>query len=294
MVGLDSTHRYALPKSGYEREFSWDPWGSIGVTHDNCYDYAFGSFSDNRTVKSVPGAAAKLSSNKLTFRNCNGIVKLVLADNPKRVYRMKNPNSRPRPGFYKVMCFVAPTNDFGDSFGDFHWYAQMGSVRYRTVIGDTVEKVAKLFHVKPAVVLAAAKRSTPPKSNSDGKIATANTNVKRPVSLVRGTPLTPGRIIRFPVNLWSHKQGHASGPLMIDASGKTIVDPRRSDRKWKPGFHYTKFCAAYGVMRGAVRTGNLANGNTVRNVNTPRRATGTINKPNSRPAGNSNRRKNIA
>mgnify|MGYP003332356593 CR=1 FL=1 len=296
MVGLDSTHRYAMPKSGYEREFSWDPWGSSGVVHDNCYDYAFGSFSANRVAKSVPGVGAGLSSNHLTFRNCDGIVKRVLADNPKRVYHMKNPNARPRPGYYKVMCFVAPTNDFGERTGDFHWYVQMGSVRYKTVPGDTVEGLAKLFHVKPAVVLAAARRTTPPKSNSDGKIATNNTNVKRPASRTRGTPLTPGRILRFPVNLWSHKQGHASGPLMIDASGKTIVDPRRSDRKWKPGFHYTKFCAAYGVMRGAVRTGNLRNGNTVQNVNTPRRANGTINKPNNsnRNSRNAKSRKNLA
>lgn len=281
MVGLDSTHRYALPKSGYEREFSWDPWGG-SFDHDNCYDYAFGSYSANRLVKSVPGAAARIGSNSLSFRNCNGIVKRVLADNPKRVYHMKNPNARPRPGYYKVMCFVAPTNDFNNRSGDFHWYVQMGGVRYRTVLGDTVESLAKLFHVKPAVVLAAAKKSTPPKSPTDGKISAANSNVKRPVLRTRGTPLAPGRILRFPVNLWSHKQGHATGPLMIDASGKMIVDPRRSDRKWKPGFHYTKFCAAYGVMRGAVRTGNLSNGNTVQNVNSPRRPNGSINKPQSR------------
>lgn len=285
MVGVDSTHKWALPKSGSEREFSWDPWGTLGVVHDNCYDYAFGSFSANRVVKSIPGAAARINSNNLTYRNCDGIVKRVLADNPKKVYRMKNPDARPRPGYYKVMCFVAPTNDFGNSSGDFHWYAQMGSVRYRTVPGDTVEKIAKLFHVRPAVVMAAAKRSSLPKSNSDGKIASNNANVKRPTSMARGTPLNPGRLIRFPVNLWSHKQGHASGPLMIDASGKTIVDPRRSDRKWKPGFHYTKFCSAYGVMRGAVRTGNKTNGNTIKNVNTPVRS----NAPR-----NANGRKNVA
>ncbi len=285
--GRDSTSPRALPKSGYEREFSWDPWGTSGVVHDNCYDYAFGSFSPNRIAKSVPGAGANIPSNNLTFRNCNGIIKRVLADNPKRVYHMKNPNAKPKPGYYKVMCFVAPTNDFGNSTGDFHWYAQMGSVRYRTVPGDTVEKVARLFHVRPAVVLAAARKSTVPKSNSDGKIATNNSNVKRPVMRSTGTALVPGRIIRFPVNLWAHKQGHASGPLMIDAKGKTIVDPRRSDRKWKPGFHYTKFCAAYGVLRGAVRTGNNMNGTTISHVNTPRKANGSIN------TGNTNRRKNL-
>jgi hypothetical protein len=201
-----------------------------------------------------------MGANGLTFTTCDGIVKRVLSDNPGTVRKMKNPNARAPPGFYKVMCFVAPTNDFGNSTGDFHWYVQMGSVRYRTVVGDTVEKVARLFHVRPAIVLAAARRSLIPKSNADGKIATNNANVKRVTLRTRGTPIAPGRIIRFPVNLWSHKQGHASGPLMIDASGKTIVDPRRSDRKWKPGFHYTKFCSAYAVRRGAVRTGRNTNG----------------------------------
>lgn len=272
MVGKDSTSKYALPKSGYEREYTWDPWGRTGVTHDNCYDYAFGSFSNNRTMKSVPGAAANIPSNNLTFRKCDGIIKRVLADNPGRVYHMKDPNAKPRPGFYKVMCFVAPTNDFGNSTGDFHWYVQVGSVRYKTVQGDTVEGLAKLFHVQPMVIRKAIIRTRAPLTNTDGKIATNNTNVKRPV-VKTGTSITPGRIIRFPVNLWAHKQGHASGPLLIDASGKTIVDPRKSNRKWKPGFHYTKFCAAYGVMRGRVRTGNNNNGRNVANVNSPQKVT---------------------
>jgi hypothetical protein len=270
VVGKDSTSKWALPKSGSEREYTWDPWGRTGVTHDNCYDYAFGSFSNNRVVKSVPGASKNIPSNNLTFRTCDGIVKRVLADNPGKVFHMKNPNARARPGFFKVMCFVAPTNDFGNATGDFHWYVQMGSIRYKTVPGDTVEGLAKLFHVKPEVIRKAALRTRRPLTNSDGKISTNNTNIKRPVVKV-GTRMTAGRIIRFPANLWAHKQGHASGPLLVDASGKTIVDPRRSDRKWHPGFHYTKFCAAYEVQRGAVRTGNNNNGNNIKNVNSPQK-----------------------
>ena len=71
--------------------------------------------------------------------------------------------------------------------------------------------------------------------------------------------LVPGRILRFKVNLWSHKRGWGEGPLMIDAKGRTIVDPRKSERKWHPGFHYTRFCSAYGVRRGAANTGNNKN-----------------------------------
>ena len=253
-----ATRAKALPLSGYERTFSWDPWGRTGVNHDNCYDYAFGSFSSRRTSKSVPGNRSKIGSNGMTFTTCDGIIKRVLADNPGSVYYMKNPSAKCKPGYYKVMCFVAPTNDFGNATGDFHWYVQNQKVRYRVRAGDTVAKLARFFRVKPQVIIEATKRYTSPLTNTDGKIATNNSNIK--MNLVRNNRNAPalavGKIIEFPVNLWSHKQGWASGPLMIDASGRTIVDPRKSDRSWKPGFHYTKFCSAYGVRRGVAQTGN--------------------------------------
>jgi hypothetical protein len=249
-----------LPLSGAERTFSWDPWGSKGVTHDNCYDYAFGSFSNNRVSKSVPGDRSGMKANGLTFTTCTGIVQRVLSDNPGSVYRM-SPGARCKPGFYKVMCFVAPSNDFGNSTGDFHWYVQNNAVRYRIRSGDTIPALAKFFRVRPATIVAALPKASAPISPTDGKISTINSNFKLPV--VRSTTSYPrppvGKVITLPVNLWSHKQGHASGPLMIDASGKTIVDPRKSDRKWHPGFHYTRFCSAYGVRRGFAKTGNNRN-----------------------------------
>jgi len=250
----------ALPLSGAERTFSWDPWGTKGVTHDNCYDYAFGSFSNNRIAKSVPGDRSGMKANGLTFTTCTGIVQRVLSDNPGSVYRM-SPSARPKPGFYKVMCFVAPSNDFGNSTGDFHWYVQNNAVRYRIRSGDTVPALAKFFRVRPSVIISALPKASRPVSPSDGKISTNNSNFKLPMvrSNVRYPRLPTGKVITFPVNLWSHKQGHASGPLMIDASGKTIVDPRKSDRKWHPGFHYTRFCSAYGVRRGFAKTGNNGN-----------------------------------
>ena len=247
-----------LPLSGSERTFSWDPWGRSGVNHDNCYDYAFGSFSNRRASKSVPGDRSGMGSNGMTFRNCTGIVKRVLSDNPRSVYHMKAPSARCKSGYYKVMCFVAPSNDFGNSTGDFHWYVQNKSVRYKIRTGDTVAKLARFFHVKPSVIIQSTKKYKNPISNTDGKIATLNSNIKmrNTKNNPRSPALAPGKIIEFPVNLWSHKQGWASGPLMIDASGKTIVDPRKSNRSWKPGFHYTKFCSAYGVKRGIAQTGN--------------------------------------
>jgi hypothetical protein len=79
------------------------------------------------------------------------------------------------------------------------------------------------------------------------------------LSATSKTRLPVGRVIDFPVKLWSHKTGWAGGPLIVDASGRTITDPRKANRNYKPGFHYTKFCSAYGVRRGFARTGNNAN-----------------------------------
>lgn len=251
----------ALPLSGSERTFSWDPWGTAGVVHDNCYDYAFGSYSSTRVAKSVPGNRSRIGANGLTFTTCTGIVQRVLSDNPGNVYQMRNPNARCKPGYYKVMCFVAPSNDFGNSTGDFHWYVQNKAVRYRIRQGDTVTKLARFFRVKKAAIIDAARKYRFPVSPNDGKIATSNSNIRLPnvKSTSREPSLIPGRIIIIPVNLWSHKQGHASGPLMIDASGRTIVDPRKSNRSWRPGFHYTRFCSAYGVRLGYAKTGNNRN-----------------------------------
>ena len=273
-------------------KYTWAPWGTNGVVHDNCYDYAFGSYSSKRTSKSVPGNRSKISSNGLTFTTCAGIAKRVLADNPGNVYLMRNPNAKPRPGFYKVMCFVAPSNDFGDSTGDFHWYKEISAVRYKISAGDTVAGLAKFFRVTPRVILSALAKGRAGTGANNGRIANKNTDLyvlgryndmalkmsqrslKSPDALrvlkkynaqSNNTRLTPGKVIDFPVKLWSHKTGWAGGPLLIDASGKTISDPRKANRSYKPGFHYTKFCSAYGVRRGFAKTGANSNRNGSKN-----------------------------
>ena len=249
-----------LPLSGAEPKYSWEPWGSIGKVHDNCYDYAFGSFSKSRTMKSVPGARAHIGSDDLNFRTCKGIVYRILKDNPGMVVKhMKNPCARCPPGYYKVMCFVAPSNDFGNSTGDFHFLKQIGGVRYRTNPGDTVLGLAAFFKVHPATIMRAARGSTAPVTPNDGRFGNTiqdlkvlNMNNERHNKSLK---ILPGRIIEFPVNLWAHKQGWAGGPLMTDASSHVIVDPRKCDMNYTPGFHYTRFCSAWAVKRGMAKTG---------------------------------------
>ena len=278
----------------YAPKYTWAPWGTSGVVHDNCYDYAFGSFSPSRQSKSVPGDRSGISSNGLNFRSCRGIAERVISDNPGNVYRMKNPNARPKIGFYKVMCFVAPSNDFGNSTGDFHWYKEISAVQYKIRLGDTVLGLAKFFRVAPKVILAALAKGRTSANANNGRIANKNTDLHvlgkynvmalqrsqratRQAGALRvlqrynaqsnNSRLTPGKVIEFPVKLWSHKTGWAGGPLLVDASGKTIADPRKANRSYKPGFHYTKFCSAYAVRRGLAKTGSNSNRGRISNRN---------------------------
>jgi len=264
--------------------FTWDPWGTTGRTHCNCYDYAFDSFSPVRSAKSVPGDGAaenkrnnNLLANNLKFTSCNGIVKRVLGDNPHNVYRLKNPYAKVKPGFYKVMCFVAPKNDFGNSTGDFHWYKHNNAVRYRTRAGDTVLGLARFFRVPVKRIKDALATATKPRSPNNGRIANSN-NMRTLQSLNRNNEvarmnvrnpnsqsIAPGLVLQFKVNLWSHKQGWGTGPQLVDAKGKTIYDPIKAAKVYHPGFHYTKFCSAYAVRRGRVNTG--ANSNRRNGVN---------------------------
>jgi hypothetical protein len=243
-------------------KYTWAPWGTKGVVHDNCYDYAFGSFSNNRTSKSVPGDRSGNKANGLTFTTCDGIAKRVLGDNPGNVYKMKTGSEKPRDGFYKVMCFVAPTNDFGNSTGDFHWYKEISAIRYRIRPGDSAEALAKFFHVTKTTIQKAFATGRNSANTNNGRVANDNEELRvlnKHVKSSKGVRLPAGKVIEFPVKLWSHKTGWAGGPLIVDASGKTITDPRKADRNYKPGFHYSKFCSAYGVRRGFAKTGNNSN-----------------------------------
>jgi hypothetical protein len=252
-------------------KYTWAPWGTKGVTHDNCYDYAFGSFSNNRTSKSVPGDRSGNKANGLTFRTCKGIAKRVLGDNPGGVYKMKTGSEKPKPGFYKVMCFVAPSNDFGNSTGDFHWYKEIRSVQYKIRRGDRIDALARFFKVTPGTIRTALAKGRVSTNKNNGRIANANTDLRVLNKLSKSQTVTAslpvGKVIEIPVKLWSHKTGWAGGPLLVDASGHTISDPRKADRNYTPGFHYTKFCSAYGVRPGFAKTGNNLNRNQGRSAN---------------------------
>jgi hypothetical protein len=201
--------------SGFESFFDLNPWVK-SENADNCYDYAIGDYEHYRSVKSTPGDRAGMSSDTLKVSSCKQLRQRILADNPRTVYACSNPNRVCKRGYYKIMNFVAPGG------GDFHFYKQVRGVRYKVKTGDTVSSLARYFKVRQSVI---------PKR------------------------LVPGRTISFPVNLWAHKQGWGAPPLMTDANGKTIRDPRKASRNY-PGLNYTKFCGAYCVKANRAGSGS--------------------------------------
>lgn len=219
----------------------------MGRHHDNCYDYAFGLNNIRSVNKNVPGNMAGNKAWGLTFKTCDGIAKRVLEDYKGLAYRCKPSDPCPT-GYYKVMNFVAPNG------GDFHWYRETNGVRYKTRPGDTVTGLARFFRVTPAIIRAAVAKGTRPTSASNGRISNTNRNLPVLNQMVHAGSgaIRPGKVIQFPVRLWSHKQGFATGPVLVDASGKTITDPRRANRSY-PGLNYSKFCSAYMVKAGAGR-----------------------------------------
>jgi hypothetical protein len=209
-----------VPKTnGSESVFKYEPWGTKGIHANNCYDYAIGDYKSYRPQKTTPGDRAGMPPIETSLRTCAGLKKRMLADNPGNIYQC-GPNTPCRRGFYKIMMFVAPTNDYGESTGDFHFYKQHHLVKYRCKAGDTVGSLAKFFEVSP--------------------------------SAIKGT-VTPGRVITVRADVFSHKMGWGTGPLLVDSNNRIIKSPITAGRDY--GFNYTDYCSSYCVRKGKARSG---------------------------------------
>lgn len=213
-----------LPLSGSEPVFTDRRWGSKkGVTSNNCYAYAVGDYEAYRFQKSTPGDRSGLSKRNHTYTNCKELPKRVISDNPKKVYRAKA-EEQCRKGYYKVMMFVSPgrpTNYIRQ--GDFHFYKQHGVIEYKIKNGDTVKSVASFFRV--------------------------------PISRIkRAGRFQVGKRIVFKANIFSHKRGWATGPLLVDAVGKVIKDPRKSSRDYKT-LNYELYCGSFCVKNRGIKVG---------------------------------------
>ena len=203
-----------LPLSNSEYVYDqYSGWSKFKMAN-NCYAYAFHDKRSWRPQKSVPGDRTNGLVHPFTY--CRGrIAKKIVEDNPGKVF-IANATQKCPAGYYKVMMVVAPTDRHGNPGGDFHFYKQHGIVKYKIKTGDTPPNLAKFFDVP----LARIKKAMGPSPKV-------------------------GNVIVFRCNLFSHKMGWATGPLLVDSNGKIIKDPRYAGRKY--GLNYSKYCSSFCV-----------------------------------------------
>jgi hypothetical protein len=216
-----------LPTSGYEIVYGDPRWESKrGIRNNNCYSYAMNDYKPHRDHKAVVGDLGGFKHD-IKYNSCKELDERILKDNPGRIY----PTSADVPckqGYYKIMMVVAPAQD-ATGYGDFHFYKQHKDIVYTTQPGDTVHSIARFFGISAAKVILANGRSA---------------------RLAEGTPL----MIKD-VHLWSHKRGWATPPLLTDACGKVIRDPRKACRTYS--MDYKDVCGSFCVRSGRVRTSNV-------------------------------------
>lgn len=213
-----------LPLSGSEKPYTTKRWGTAtGIGNNNCYAYAVGDYEAYRWQKSIPGDRSGLSNINHDYTTCKDLPRRVVSDNPTKVYRV-DANTKCKKGYYKIMMFVCPgrpTNYIRQ--GDFHFYRQHGVVEYKVKPGDTQASVAKFFKIPESRIKRAGKFQV-------------------------------GKRIIFKANIFSHKRGWATGPLLEDAKGKVIKDPRTASRDY-PGLNYSSYCSSFCVKDKGIKVG---------------------------------------
>lgn len=183
-----------------------------GRGNNNCYAYALDLSTTRGAHKLQPGDLSPGNRGEVDLRDCSDLRRRVLRDGAAAA----SPDGMCPSGTYKIMGFVAPGQDF-------HWYKQNGDLRVRADQDTSPTSLARRLGVPRDAVNATPGR----------KVA-------------RGEEVS----VRH-AGLWSHKRGFATGPLLLDACGKPIVDPRRACRDYSSegGANYSKFCGAYCVRR---------------------------------------------
>lgn len=207
-----------LPVSGSEPLYSDLIYGTPeGQYNNNCYAWAIGNYRGSGGIKLQPGNLSKASTEH-NATSCAFLKKRAMQDNHKRGVVAVKPTQRCPKGFYKIMAFI-------DKGRDYHWYKQHRNLLYRVAAGETIKSIAKDMGVRPSNI-------------------TSPTPAPRPGDLV------------FVKNadVFSHKQGFATGPLLRDASKKSIPDPRHANRNYGE-YNYRTFCGAL-----CVRTMSLLEG----------------------------------
>ena len=217
-----------FPLSGYEREFCQDGKWNRYKRSNNCYAYATGCFKKSRPYKSVPGEVSGMNT-AWDYTKC-GFSRLVLADG-------RNSEIAGVPGIFEI----APHKKCPPGYykiasytspgGDFHWLVQHGVVKHRVKSTDTPESLAKFYRV--------------------------------PVERIE--PLNGKRYIKIRANVWSHKRGWATGPLITGSDGKVITNPLTAKLDY-PRMNYSNHCKTYAVRNHGVQVGPMSSVNNVKFV----------------------------
>ena len=236
--------RNVLPLSGSEETYTNMKFGSPrGIKNNNCYAWAIGHYDNAGGVKLQPGDLARLGGN-MSLTSCKDLKARALKDSrapgQKRMYAAR-PEQACRAGYYKVMAFLDPTTDY-------HWYRQHKDVMYRVKAGNSLTSIATKLGVPPRQVRATGNRPAPGST-----------------------------VMIKDAGVWSHKQGFATGPLLDDACGKAIRDPRKACRNYG-AYDYDTFCGAYCVRSGATKRLTRATATDASRANNPATAnTGKFN-----------------
>ena len=85
---------------------------------------------------------------------------------------------------------------------------------------------------------------------------------KIPVSRIPIKLPPKGKCIKIKANVFSHKLGWATGPLLYDAAGKVIKDPRRANRNY--GYNYTKYCSSFCVKNKGIDVDSKIRNNLIK------------------------------
>ena len=215
-----NTTTATLPVSGSEEPFTDLTYGTArGRGNNNCYAYAIDTYRNSGGVKLQPGNLSRRSGNNggMDLQSCDAITSRAMADLRDRGYAA--PADRAcKKGYYKVMAFLAPGNDY-------HWYRQ-----HKDALVRLTAEVPTVAALAAAMGVPASKVYAPSRSPRIGDVV-----------LVKDA------------KLWSHKQGHATGPLLKDACGKAIRDPRAACRRYTEELDYTRFCGAMCVKNRHAR-----------------------------------------
>jgi hypothetical protein len=187
----------------------------VGTRQNNCYAYAINYYKNSGDKKLQPGDLAGIRGD-IDLGNCDDLVRRALADAKKMGWDLVYAGNSDvcAPGHYKIVAVLAPN-------ADFHWYRYHKDVLYRVKTPRTVSDLASEFGVPVS-------RIDNPGRASKSKIKSGT------LVLIRGA------------NVWSHKQGFSGdGPLLKDACGKIIKDPREACRSYGSDLNYSVVCGFF-------------------------------------------------